>query len=152
MVSEPAKRPLIGIPVESQIDHRRLKVCVENWPGCYEGGYDPSCCRFPKSCSCEVYDPETISEERLEPMPERAIPQIGGERKPQVPTRAIVEQQGERLIERDMRVRSGDYGTGKVIAILAIGVQIWWDEPLIGTTDSHMLVHDWSYVQRLERL
>jgi hypothetical protein len=28
--------------------------CVANWPDCYEGGYDPSCCRFPKSCSCEV--------------------------------------------------------------------------------------------------
>lgn len=26
--------------------------CVENWPECYSGGYDPRCCRFPKSCSC----------------------------------------------------------------------------------------------------
>jgi hypothetical protein len=47
---------------------RRLKVCVDNWPDCYDGGYDPFCCRFPKECSCEVYDPETISEERLEPV------------------------------------------------------------------------------------
>ncbi len=31
--------------------------CVANWPDCYEGGYDPSCCRFPKSCSCEVRRP-----------------------------------------------------------------------------------------------
>jgi len=47
--------------------YRRLRECVDNWPGCYDGGYDPSCCRFPKSCSCEVYDPETIAEVALEP-------------------------------------------------------------------------------------
>ncbi len=28
--------------------------CVASWPDCYEGGYDPRCCRFPKSCSCSV--------------------------------------------------------------------------------------------------
>jgi hypothetical protein len=26
--------------------------CVELWPECHNGGYNPSCCRFPKSCSC----------------------------------------------------------------------------------------------------
>lgn len=26
--------------------------CVLTWPGCRSGGYDPHCCRFPKSCSC----------------------------------------------------------------------------------------------------
>jgi hypothetical protein len=26
--------------------------CVLAWPECYSGGYDPACCRFPKSCSC----------------------------------------------------------------------------------------------------
>lgn len=25
--------------------------CVARWPGAYDGGYDPRCCRFPKSCS-----------------------------------------------------------------------------------------------------
>lgn len=30
----------------------RDTACVETWPGCHEGGYDPRCCRFPKSCSC----------------------------------------------------------------------------------------------------
>ncbi len=30
---------------------RRLRACVEAWPDCYTGGYDPTCCRFPKSCS-----------------------------------------------------------------------------------------------------
>ena len=25
--------------------------CVKNWPDCYSGGYNPACCRFPKSCS-----------------------------------------------------------------------------------------------------
>ena len=32
----------------------RNPECVASWPDCYEGGYDPRCCRFPKSCSCEV--------------------------------------------------------------------------------------------------
>lgn len=30
----------------------RDPVCVERWPMCTEGAYDPRCCRFPKSCSC----------------------------------------------------------------------------------------------------
>lgn len=25
--------------------------CVEGWPECVDGEYDPRCCRFPKSCS-----------------------------------------------------------------------------------------------------
>lgn len=37
----------------------RLKSCVEEWPECSEGDYNPHCCRFPKSCSCTVYDIET---------------------------------------------------------------------------------------------
>src|SRR5688572_8120434 len=45
---------------------RRLKTCVEAWPECETGQYNPHCCRFPKSCSCTIYDPE-ISEEYLEP-------------------------------------------------------------------------------------
>jgi hypothetical protein len=39
-------------PASSLVE--RNPECVANWPGCYEGGYDPHCCRFPKSCSCEV--------------------------------------------------------------------------------------------------
>ena len=30
----------------------RLKECIEQWPECREGTYNPRCCRFPKSCSC----------------------------------------------------------------------------------------------------
>jgi len=37
----------------------RDPACVENWPECWSGGYDPRCCRFPKSCSCENH----VSEE-----------------------------------------------------------------------------------------
>lgn len=33
----------------------RIPSCVERWPECYPGDYNPACCRFPKSCSCEVY-------------------------------------------------------------------------------------------------
>jgi hypothetical protein len=48
---------------------RRLRSCVEAWPDCFTGGYDPSCCRFPKSCSATVYDEEDMKEEDLEPAP-----------------------------------------------------------------------------------
>lgn len=30
----------------------RLQECVQRWPECESGAYDPRCCRFPKSCSC----------------------------------------------------------------------------------------------------
>jgi hypothetical protein len=32
----------------------RLSGCVERWPECRTGDYNPSCCRFPKSCSCDI--------------------------------------------------------------------------------------------------
>ncbi len=46
---------------------RRLRACVEVWPDCHAGGYDPSCCRFPKSCSATVYDPRRVTDDDLEP-------------------------------------------------------------------------------------
>jgi len=45
---------------------RRLRACVEAWPECAEGLFDPNCCRFPKSCSCDVYDPEQVTDADLE--------------------------------------------------------------------------------------
>jgi len=36
---------------------RRDPVCVEAWPECFSFGYDPRCCRFPKSCSADIVDP-----------------------------------------------------------------------------------------------
>lgn len=32
----------------------RDPTCVERWPECEDGKYDPRCCRFPKSCSCST--------------------------------------------------------------------------------------------------
>lgn len=52
--------------VESYPVKRRLRSCVERWPECEEGEYNPYCCRFPKSCSCTVYDPAKVSLEDLE--------------------------------------------------------------------------------------
>lgn len=49
---------------------RRLRACVEAWPDCETGDYNPSCCRFPKSCSADIYDPDRISTEDLEPSTE----------------------------------------------------------------------------------
>jgi hypothetical protein len=44
----------------------RLRACVEAWPDCHTFGYNPACCRFPKSCSCDVYDPAHAGPEDLE--------------------------------------------------------------------------------------
>jgi hypothetical protein len=48
-------------------EHRRLLACVEAWPECETGLYDPRCCRFPKSCSCTVYDEQYVTDADLEP-------------------------------------------------------------------------------------
>lgn len=26
--------------------------CIERWPECRDGDFNPACCRWPKSCSC----------------------------------------------------------------------------------------------------
>ena len=55
---------------------RRLKACIEAWPGCATSEYDPRCCRFPKSCSCDIVhnqaflDDPKWCEENLEPAPQ----------------------------------------------------------------------------------
>ena len=53
---------LLVIGVEEEITERlgllipdnRDPECVERWPECEDGMYDPRCCRFPKSCSCST--------------------------------------------------------------------------------------------------
>ena len=44
-----APAPVV-VPVAVADD--RDPECVERWPECVPDGYDPRCCRFPKSCSC----------------------------------------------------------------------------------------------------
>ncbi len=36
----------------TQPEPERDPACVERWPDCAVGEYNPACCRFPKSCSC----------------------------------------------------------------------------------------------------
>lgn len=62
----------------------------------------------------------------------------------------IVRAMDEDLL--GVRLRSGDYGTGTVVAMLPTGVQVFWDKPLLGTIDVHLLVHDRAWVLQLERL
>jgi len=45
-IPEDEEDPLSGV------QDGRYPDCVERWPECFLGGYDPRCCRFPKSCSC----------------------------------------------------------------------------------------------------
>lgn len=42
-----------SVPASERLPDNRDPECVANWPECWSGGYDPRCCRFPKSCSCE---------------------------------------------------------------------------------------------------
>jgi hypothetical protein len=41
-----------GSIMHYQFKDTRYPECVERWPECKSGEYNPSCCRFPKSCSC----------------------------------------------------------------------------------------------------
>lgn len=56
---------------EEDLESRRLSGCVEKWPACYSGGYNPACCRFPKSCSphgrIEAVRAGNLTEDDLEP-------------------------------------------------------------------------------------
>lgn len=40
----------------------RDPTCVSNWPECHTFGYDPRCCRFPKSCSAGTVHVEEVSQ------------------------------------------------------------------------------------------
>jgi hypothetical protein len=66
------------------------------------------------------------------------------------PLRPLVGPDG---IVKRQGVRSPEYGTGIIVAVYgAMGVQIYWDEPLVGSKDQHLLLHDRAYVERLEKL
>jgi len=54
---------------------QRLRVCVERWPECDFGLYDPRCCRFPKSCSCTSYSAEYLKDGDLEADPATPRPE-----------------------------------------------------------------------------
>jgi hypothetical protein len=49
------------------------------------------------------------------------------------------------------RVQSGDYGDGTVVTVMGNQIQVFWDNELVGT-NQHLLSHDRSYVERLDRL
>lgn len=43
--------------IRSALIDNRDPECVKAWPGCHDFGYDPACCRFPKSCSAGGFEP-----------------------------------------------------------------------------------------------
>ena len=43
----------------------RNPECLKQWPDCVDGEYNPLCCRFPKSCSCDIRDPNEIDLEAM---------------------------------------------------------------------------------------
>jgi hypothetical protein len=44
--------PLSERAPEEGVTDDRDPECVQRWPECEDGAYDPRCCRFPKNCSC----------------------------------------------------------------------------------------------------
>lgn len=84
---------------------RRLKECVERWPGAeIEGDYDPRCCRFPKSCSASVYSEEFVTDEDLEPAePEVVSPHRSPWRAQDLPVGSIVATEDMVWIKRETK-------------------------------------------------
>lgn len=48
------KNPHRTEPQPMEMVDDRDPDCVKAWPDCFTFGYDPACCRFPKSCSAGV--------------------------------------------------------------------------------------------------
>lgn len=71
---------------QEDLRKRRLKLCVEAWPKCENGLYNPACCRFPKGCSphgrMEAVLAGNLTEDDLEPkvwrlvMPDQIVSDI----------------------------------------------------------------------------
>ena len=62
-------------------------ACLSNWPEAWAMGYDPRCCRFPKSCSIEDEPAETSSPAPAgaeAPLPVRGDGDAGEERRREV--------------------------------------------------------------------
>ena len=97
---------------------RRLKGCVENWPEAQTGQYNPACCRFPKSCSADVYD-DDIDEDFLEDVEEeKEVPSMAAEYdldKPVIAMRAV-----EQYIRKVMAPRDPNYKL----------MLVWWAKTL----------------------
>lgn len=59
-------------------------------------------------------------------------------------------------VRRGLRVKSADYGTGTVVAILGIGVQVFWDADLAAAEgdegETHLQIHDVGLIEDLEQL
>lgn len=47
--------PTVYMTSDVEAPRPRLRECVERWPGAYTGGTDGRCCRFPKTCSADIY-------------------------------------------------------------------------------------------------
>lgn len=66
---------MTGEPGLFDPDDTRDPSCVEAWPECESGAYNPRCCRFPKSCSCESHNivtPEAARDEAIDRVEDHA--------------------------------------------------------------------------------
>jgi hypothetical protein len=54
-------QPVGQVATSTPPEWRRNPHCEEAWPDCWDGGYDPRCCRWPKSCSCNVVPDQDLA-------------------------------------------------------------------------------------------
>lgn len=53
-------------------------------------------------------------------------------------------------IRKMLKVTSGDYGDGKIVGDFgSLGVQIFWEKPIVEGLLEHHLIHDRSWVEDL---
>lgn len=50
---------IFSFEVKRRFTRQKHAACLERWPECESGEYNPACCRFPKSCSCEIIPERT---------------------------------------------------------------------------------------------
>lgn len=42
-----------------------------------------------------------------------------------------------------------EYGSGRVIGLSPTGVVVWWNTPILGTKDTHILIHDPEWIRQV---
>lgn len=61
-------------PAEEKRDAETRAACLANWPDAENGAYNPSCCRFPKSCSLATPPAVRTGDDAAPPCPTCTAP------------------------------------------------------------------------------
>lgn len=107
-------------------------------------GYDPRCCRFPKSCSATVYDAELVTEEELEPPAEGALTLIDYRTE-------LWQRMSEQVSYGMVRgIEDLDLTAEQIGKLLEISVPVVVDTPLLSRATEDYYTH--FLLPRMERI